>query len=104
MKKVFQKSFFENEKLIIINRSTDKILKTIEEIIDKNLKDLSILLKSGILEKKSKLRNFFEKNKKTIIIPFYEDNYQTLNLFTINFLKKKKFFINSKYKFNYRKI
>ena len=84
------KSFFENEKIIIINRATDKIFKTVESIIDKNLEDVSIILKSGSLEKKSKLRNFFEKNKKTIVIPFYEDNFQSLNLFTINFLKEKK--------------
>ena len=84
------KSFFENEKIIIINRATDKIFKTVESIIDKNLEDVSIILKSSSLEKKSKLRNFFEKNKKTIVIPFYEDNFQSLNLFTINFLKEKK--------------
>ena len=41
--------------------------------------------------KKSKLRNFFEKNNKTICIPFYEDNNQSLNLVALNFLKEKKF-------------
>ena len=98
------KSFFENEKLIIINRATDKIFKTIEGIVDKNLNDISIILISGILEKKSKIRNFFEKSKNTVAVPFYEDNYQTLNLFTVNFLKKKNFFINTKHKFNHRKV
>ena len=84
------KSFFENEKLIIINRATDKIFKTIEGIADKDLSDVSIILISGILEKKSKIRNFFEKSKNTVTVPFYEDNYQTLNLFTVNFLKEKR--------------
>jgi DNA polymerase-3 subunit delta len=83
------KSFFDNEKLIIINRVTDKILKIIEKIIEKNLKDITLILTAGILEKKSKIRNFFEKQKELIIIPFYEDNYQSLNLLTTNFLKER---------------
>jgi len=82
------KSFFDNEKLIIINRVTDKILKIIEKIIEKNLKDITVILTTGVLEKKSKIRNFFEKQKDLIIIPFYEDNYQSLNLLTTNFLKE----------------
>ena len=84
------KSFFENDKLILINRATDKIFKIIQEIINRDIDDISIVLISGVLEKKSKMRNFFEKNKNTVTIPFYEDNYQTLNLFTCNFLKEKK--------------
>ena len=88
-------SFFEDEKLIIINRSTDKMLKIVEEIIDKELKDLTIVLTSGILEKKSKLRNFFEKHKEAIIIPFYEDNYQTLTLLANNYLKKRQIFLST---------
>ena len=88
-------SFFEDEKLIIINRTTDKILKIVEEIIDKELKDLTIVLTSGILEKKSKLRNFFEKHKEAIIIPFYEDNYQTLTLLANNYLKKRQIFLST---------
>ncbi len=84
------KSFFDNEKLIVINRVSDKLYKTIENIVEKNLDDISIILLSGILEKKSKIRNFFEKNKNTIVIPFYEDNYQSLNLLAINFLNKRK--------------
>ena len=88
-------SFFEDEKLIIINRSTDKMLKIVEEIIDKELKDLTIVLTSGILEKKSKLRNFFEKHKEAIIVPFYEDNYQTLTLLANNYLKKRQIFLST---------
>lgn len=87
---ILSKSFFDNEKLIIINRATDKILKIIEEINEKKLSDLKIILKSGVLEKKSKLRNFFEKENKLVIIPFYEDNYQSLFSLTTNFLKEKK--------------
>ena len=87
---IISKSFFEKEKLIIISRSTDKIFKTVENLIKKNIDDVTILLKSNVLEKKSKLRNFFEKNKMTICIPFYEDSNQSLNLLAHNFLKGKK--------------
>ncbi len=84
------KSFFDNEKIIVINRVTDKLFKVIESIIYKKLDDISFVLISEILEKKSKIRNFFEKSKEAIIIPFYEDNFQSLNSFTVNFLNEKK--------------
>ena len=87
---LFNKSFFENDKLIIINQATDKILDIIKGILEKNDKDFKIVLKSSILEKKSKLRNFFEKSKDLIIVPFYEDNYQTLSSLAQIFLKKIK--------------
>ena len=87
---IFNKSFFENDKLIIINRVTDKILTVIEDIIDKNFTETTIILKSSNLEKKSKLRNFFEKDKKAIITPFYEDTYQSLMIVAQNFFKEKK--------------
>ena len=83
------KSFFEKEKFILISRVTDKIFKIIEEIIEKDIEDITILLISDPLEKKSKLRNFFEKSKKTICVPFYEDNQKTLNLLALNFLRRK---------------
>ena len=86
---ILNKSFFENEKLIIISRATDKILKIIDEIIEKKISDITIILKSNVLEKKSKIRNFFEKNSNTICIPFYEDNLQTLNLIAQKFFKNK---------------
>ena len=87
---VLNKSFFDNDKLIIINRATDKILKIIEEILEKKIDDLKVIIKANILEKKSKLRNFFEKNTNTIIVPSYEDNNQTLIYLAQNFLKNKK--------------
>ena len=87
---VFNKSFFEDEKLIIISRVSDKILNLISEIIEKEIKDLVIILKSGALEKKSKIRNYFEKNNISACIAFYEDNFQTLSQIAQNFLKEKK--------------
>tara|TARA_B100001057_G_C22709793_1_gene895263 strand:- start:166 stop:1149 length:984 start_codon:yes stop_codon:yes gene_type:complete len=86
---ILNSSFFENEKLIIISRASDKILKIIEPMIEKNIEDLTIIIKTNILEKKSKLRTFFEKNSNTICIPFYEDNSQTLAAIVQKFLMKK---------------
>jgi DNA polymerase-3 subunit delta len=87
---IFNKSFFENDKLIIISRATDKILAIVDDIIDKNDTETTIILKSSNLEKKSKLRNFFEKDKRAIITPFYEDTYQSLMIVAQNFFKEKK--------------
>ena len=84
------KSFFEKEKLIIISRVSDKIKNIIEEIIEKNIEDIKIVLNSGILEKKSKLRSLFEKNKNTICVPFYADSNQTLSKIINNFFREKK--------------
>jgi DNA polymerase-3 subunit delta len=84
------KSFFENDKLIIINRVSDKILDIVKEIYDKEDENLKIILKSGNLEKKSKLRNFFEKSKNLIIVPFYEDTHQSLLFLAQNFFRENK--------------
>jgi len=97
---IFNKSFFEDNKLIIINRATDKILKVIEQIIDNQADDYKIIIKAGLLEKKSKLRYFFENNKKTIVVPFYEDNHQTLTKIAQNFFYEKKIRI-SQHDINY---
>ena len=88
------KSFFEKEKLIIISRVSDKIKNIIEEIIEKNIEDIKIVLNSGILEKKSKLRSLFEKNKNTICVPFYADNNQTLSKIINNFFREKKIIVS----------
>lgn len=86
---ILNKSFFDNEKLIIISRVTDKILTLIEEIIEKDIEDITFIIKSGQLDKKSKIRNFFEKNSKTVCIAFYEDTNQTLNQLAKKFLMEK---------------
>ena len=87
---VLTKSFFDNEKLIIINRATDKIRTIIEELIEKNPEDVQIILNSKNLEKKSTLRKFFEKEKSIVCVPFYEDNNQTLNSIISLFFRNKK--------------
>ena len=86
---VLTKSFFDNEKLIIINRATDKIRELVEELIEKNPEDIQIILNSKNLEKKSTLRKLFEKEKSIVCIPFYEDNNQTLNSIISLFFRNK---------------
>ena len=88
---ILSNSFFENEKLIIISRATDKIKDIVEEVHEKNIECLKIIIISGILDKKSKLRNFCEKNKKIVCVAFYRDNNQTLNIILKDFFKKKKY-------------
>ncbi len=87
---ILSKSFFENEKLIIISRATDKIQNIIEELIEKQIKDLVIILNAKTLEKKSKIRSLFEKNKETVCVPFYEDSSQTLSAIVNNFFRTSK--------------
>ena len=87
---ILSKSFFEKDKLIIITRVTDKIKNIIEDILEKKIEDLVIVLNAGILEKKSKLRTLFEKEKEIICIPFYDDNNQTLSTLVNKFFKDNK--------------
>ena len=91
---ILSKSLFEKEKIIIIKRATDKIIKIIEEIYSKNLEEIFIIINADTLEKKSKLRSFFEKNKKCICVAFYPDTDQTLSKLTYNYLKEQKITIS----------
>ena len=86
---LLNKSFFDDEKIIIISRTSDKILSLVEEIFSKNDDKILLILNSGILEKKSKLRNYFEKEKNLICIPFYSDNINTLSSLANEFFRKK---------------
>ena len=87
LENILSKSLFEDEKVIIIKRASEKILKVLEGIKDKNLDDLNIIIDAENLEKRSKLRIFFEKEKRDICIPVYPDNEETLIKLTNNFLK-----------------
>jgi DNA polymerase III subunit delta len=91
---ILTKSFFDNEKLIIINRVSDKIKAIIEELIEKKPEDIQFILNSENLEKKSTLRKFFEKEKSIICVAFYEDNNQTLNSIVSQFFRSKKISIS----------
>jgi DNA polymerase-3 subunit delta len=83
-------SFFEENKLIIISRTTDKIKDVIDEVFNKNYEDIKFVFIAGKLEKKSKLRNFFEKEKRTICIPCYIDSPQTIGKIASDFFKNNK--------------
>ena len=91
---IFNKSFFDNDKLIIIDRISEKSLKIIEGISNKEFNDIFFILLGGSLDNKSKIRKFFEKQSSTISIPFYEDNTQSLNLFAQKFIKERKISIS----------
>ena len=83
------KSFFENEKIIVIKNATDKLKEIINDIYELQNPDITVILISDLLEKKSKLRNFFEKTNNVICIPFYPDEHKNLNMIANNFFKKK---------------
>ena len=93
--RIFNKSFFDDNKLIIINRASNKILPVIEELNEKSMEDTKIIIKTEILEKKSKLRNFFERNKDMIITAFYEDNQKSLSLIIQKYFREKKISISN---------
>ena len=94
LESILSKSLFDEEKIIIIKRSSDKILKIIDDLYKKNIQDVTIILNADSLEKKSKLRTFFEKEKKFVCIAFYPDNDQTLSKLAYNFLRDKKISIS----------
>ena len=75
---IYSKSFFESEKLILVSEVTDKSVDLIKQIILDNISDVKIILLAKRLEKKSKIRSLFEKEKIALIVPFYEDSPQTL--------------------------
>ena len=88
--KVFNQSLFEKEKIVIVNRCSEKIYELIVSILERNISDTKIILNANVLEKKSKLRSLFEKDKKLIVVPTYKDT--SLGLLEI----AKKFFYKYK--------
>lgn len=92
--KLLTKSLFENERVVIIKRTSEKILKIIENLTLDQIDDTIIILNADILDKKSKLRSFFEKSKEFICVPFYPDTEQTLSKIASNFLREKKISIS----------
>jgi len=87
---LLSKSLFEEKKIIIIKRVSEKILNIVNEIISKKIDDIILIINSKNLEKKSKLRSYFEKEKNLVCVAFYPDNQQTLLQITSNFFKTKK--------------
>tara|TARA_Y100000741_G_C18195003_1_gene535149 strand:+ start:117 stop:1100 length:984 start_codon:yes stop_codon:yes gene_type:complete len=87
---ILTKSLFEQKKIIIIKRASDKIFPLIEKLDEKKLEDLTVIIMADMLEKKSKLRSFFEKHKKFVSVAYYPDNDQILSKIALNFLRENK--------------
>ena len=92
------KSLFGNKKIIIISRGTDKLYTLMNELLDKEITETNIIIKSSVLDKKSKLRNLFEKEAQLICTPVYEDDVKALNLVIQNFLKVNQFNLSQEIK------
>ncbi len=87
---ISNKSFFEDKKIIVISRASEKINSLINDIMDRNIEDIKIIINSKPLEKKSKLRSNFEKKKDLVCIAFYDDDNTTLaNIANKFFLENK---------------
>jgi len=91
---IYSGSLFGNKKIITIYNGTDKIISQVEDINQKYPENVFIIIFSEILEKKSKLRNFFETNTKTICIPCYLDNERDLEIIANKELKKENVFLS----------
>ena len=92
------KSLFQNKKIIIISRATEKLINFVKDILDREIIDTKILIKSSILEKKSKLRNLFEKEKNLACTPVYEDDIRSLSSVLQNFLRDHKLSLSQEMK------
>ena len=79
-------SLFEEKKIYFVNDVSDKFLETIQDL-ERDLIDQSVFLFSGILDKKSKIRNYFEKSKDYLAVPCYADNEISIKNIIIGRLK-----------------
>ena len=95
---ILTKSLFESKKLIIISRGTDKLTNIIVELLERKEIETKIIIKCSNLEKKSKLRNLFEKDSQVICTPVYEDDSRSLNFIITNFLKDNKLSLSQEIK------
>ena len=91
---ILSNSLFENEKSIIINRGTDKINEIIINLIERNIDGITIIINANVLEKKSKLRKLFEKEKNLACIATYPDTNEILSNLALAFFKKIKISIS----------
>ena len=85
----YSKSLFEDKKVIVIKRASEKILKILENIFNKNIDDVVVFICAQNLDRRSKLRSTFEKDKLLLTIPFYLENEQALSNIALNFFKEK---------------
>ena len=95
LEQIFSKSLFESEKFLIIKRASDKIIDIIKEINDKKIDDVKIIVDADNLEKRSKLRSLFEKDKELVCIAFYQDTEQTLSKLAYDYLRENNISMSS---------
>ena len=93
--KLYTKSFFEEDKLIIIENISDKFFSFFESIFKKDLEGSKLILLSKILEKKSKIRKLFEKEDKVVCVPVYKDDDNALNNIALKFFREKKISVSN---------
>ena len=91
---ILSNSLFEDEKNIIINRGTDKIYEIITDLMERNIDGVTIIINASVLEKKSKLRKLFEKEKNLACIATYPDTDEILSNLAQDFFKKIKISIS----------
>jgi len=91
---ILSNSLFENEKNILINRGTDKIYEIITDLMERNINGVTIIINASLLEKKSKLRKLFEKEKNLACIATYPDTDEILSNLAQEFFKKIKISIS----------
>ena len=88
------KSLFEEKRTFFLERCTEKISELLIEIFEVASDDLFII-NCGILEKKSKLRNYAERSSNVVVIPTYKDNSQSLINIARKFFSEKKISIST---------
>ena len=92
---IYSGSLFGNKKIITINNGTDKIITQIKDIVNKYPENVFLIIFSGVLEKKSKLRNFFETNAKILCVPCYLDSNKDLEVILKTEIKKNNIILSA---------
>ena len=75
-------SMFNDSKLIFLTEVSDKLFTKINVLLEKLPNHILLILFAQNLEKRSKIRSFFEKDKKAVVVPCYQDNHRTLSEYT----------------------
>jgi len=86
LNEILNVSLFEKKKIIFVNVANDKFLNLFEKI-QKRISDQKLYLFSEILDKRSKLRNYFEKSKNTDVVACYADNEINIRKIILDKLK-----------------
>ena len=86
---ILSRSLFDEDKFLIIKRATNKIFNEIEDICERDISGVFIIINANALDKKSKLRNFFEKRKNLLSIAFYPDSPKILSNIGTKFFRDK---------------